>query len=305
MGRPPRRVTWCLSAAVAVAAVAAAPAFAGHVTADPSAGARLGPRLGDRSWIVIVDWAIACTGPAPGQASYTGNLRLEDPTTGETIYLGGTSSAAGTDRTPVARRPEPRALRPRITASCFDLLHGSGTSSVAGDTVLVPALGDEDGDGVVDPPAGGGGQGGRDFPGRDFGEPDDPLRRGGCVVVLTGTGRADVLGGGRRGEAIRGLGGDDRIRGNGGDDCLVGGPGRDLVVGGPGDDRLTGGPGGDRLEGGRGRNRHDAGAGDDVVLAANGRAELVSCGTGRDTARVDAADRVRGCETVVVARRGS
>ncbi len=43
-------------------------------------------------------------------------------------------------------------------------------------------------------------------------------------------------------------------------------------------------------------NRYDAGAGNDVVDAANQRAELVSCGSGRDRALVDSSDRVRNCE---------
>jgi len=71
------------------------------------------------------------------------------------------------------------------------------------------------------------------------------------------------------------------------------------AVGGSGWDRLTGGRGRDTLLGGSGENRYDAGAGNDVVRAANNRAELVSCGTGRrDRARVDRIDRVRGCERV-------
>jgi Ca2+-binding RTX toxin-like protein len=61
---------------------------------------------------------------------------------------------------------------------------------------------------------------------------------------------------------------------------------------------LTGGRGADELVGGAGVNRYDAGAGNDVVNAANRRAELVSCGSGRDRAVVDRSDRVRGCERV-------
>jgi Ca2+-binding RTX toxin-like protein len=52
------------------------------------------------------------------------------------------------------------------------------------------------------------------------------------------------------------------------------------------------------LVGGPGFNRFDAGAGNDVINARNGRAELVSCGSGRDRARVDRSDRVRNCERV-------
>lgn len=40
-----------------------------------------------------------------------------------------------------------------------------------------------------------------------------------------------------------------------------------------------------------GVDRYDAGAGDDVVAAASGRTELVSCGGGRDAAVVDPVTR--------------
>ena len=88
------------------------------------------------------------------------------------------------------------------------------------------------------------------------------------------------------------------MRGRGDDDCLIGGSGKDRLLGGLGYDRLTGGTGADTLVGGSGVNRYDAGAGNDVVKARNGRAELVSCGSGRDRAWVDRGDRVRNCERV-------
>jgi Ca2+-binding RTX toxin-like protein len=65
-----------------------------------------------------------------------------------------------------------------------------------------------------------------------------------------------------------------------------------------GNDRLNGGPGADRLVGGAGTNAYDAGPGADTVDARNGKRELVRCGSGRDTARVDRSDRVRDCEVV-------
>ena len=98
--------------------------------------------------------------------------------------------------------------------------------------------------------------------------------------------------------SFSGLGGKDLIRGRDDDDCLIGGSGKDRLLGGPGHDRLTGGTGADVLVGGSGVNRYDAGAGNDVVNARNGRAELVSCGSGRDRARVDRSDRTRSCERV-------
>jgi len=172
-------------------ALPGAPALADHVTVSLHASARLGERLSDNSWSVIVDWSIDCSGPAPGNANYTGNLNLDDVDTGEVLYMGGTATASG----------------------------------------------------------------------------------------------------------------NDLIRGFGDDDCLVGGSGGDRLLGGSGYDRLTGGRGADTLVGGSGVNRYDAGAGNDVVNARNGRAELVSCGSGRDRARIDRRDRVRNCERVKRPRR--
>ena len=165
----------------------AAPASANHVTATLQVSARLGERLSDNSWAVIVDWSITCSGPAPGQANYTGSLNLDDVDSGEVLYMGGTAGASGSDAQPVTRRSAPRTMRPRIKASCFDSgpgNHGSDTTEVVGNTVVVPSLGDEDGDGVLDggPPGDHGAQGKKDFPGAGFGGPRDPLGAGGCAT---------------------------------------------------------------------------------------------------------------------------
>src|SRR3954466_4767792 len=275
--------------ASALAVVAAAPVSAEHVSASLQVSARLGERLSDNSWAVIVDWSITCTGPAPGNANYTGSLNLDDVGTGEVLFMGGTSGAGGSDRQPVDRRSAPRHMRPRIKAACFDSgpgNHGSGVAETTGNMVTVPALGDEDGDGIPDARSDGA-QGTRGFPGAGFGGPRDPLRAGGCATLRRGTARADTLDGTAAGDLLLGLAGKDVLRGRGSDDCLVGGAGNDRLLGGAGNDRLTGGTGADILAGGPGLNRYDAGAGNDVVDARNGRAELVSCGSGRDRARVD------------------
>lgn len=142
------------------------------------------------------------------------------------------------------------------------------------------------------------------------------LLRGNCANLQTGTNGADTLTGTFAGDRLRGLGGNDVLNGEAGNDCLEGGAGNDRLNGGAGNDRLlggggrdvlTGGTGNDRLVGGRGkdvliggpgRNAYVAGPGNDRVNARNGRRELINCGTGRDTARVDRRDRVRGCERV-------
>jgi len=253
---------------------------ADHVTANPSASARLGEPIGDRSWEVVVDWGINCSGAdAP---TYGGNLYLVDQVTGEQIYLGGTFAAAGRGTSVVSRKSAPRYLYPLIKAFCssgLPLLHGSATVEATGSVVEVPALGGGGGTGGDH-----GGRGSRDFPGGGFGAPSDPLGPGGCANGRQGTARADNLDGTATGDLIFGLGGADLIRGLGGNDCLIGDGGNDRLLGGKGADRLTGGAGADTLVGGGGVNRYDAGLGNDVVKAANGRRELVSCGPGRDRA---------------------
>ena len=293
-----------------LASLPAAPALAEHVSANPEVSARLGERIGSNHWIVIVDWSVNCSGPPPGNDRYFGGGRnLDDLGSGEVIYLGGVAAASGSSRQTVTRRSLPRRLRPRIEAGCSDNgnLHGSGLQEAIGNTVTVPALGDENGDGVPDggqggPPGGVGDQGRRDFPGAGFGGPRDPLRSGGCARVRLGTSRSETLNGSAAADLIFGLGGNDLIPGRGDDDCLIGSSGKDRLLGGPGYDRLTGGTGADSLVGAAGVNRYDAGAGNDVVNAANRRAELVSCGSGRDRARVDRSDQVRNCERVTRSR---
>lgn len=161
------------------------------------------------------------------------------------------------------------------------------------------------------------------------------LDPGACAVDKMGTPRRDIFAGTDVGENLFGLQGNDRLNGRGGDDCLFGGVGSDrlsgaagddrllgddtgravvghdrlfgnggddLLVGGPGRDRLNGGAGNDRLGGGTGRNSLRGGPGNDRLNGANGRRDALNCGPGKDTARADIGDRVRGCERV--RRRG-
>jgi hemolysin type calcium-binding protein len=271
---------------------------ADHVTANPTVSARLGEPVGDRNWQVVVDWGITCSGGG-STPQYGGDLNLVDQVTGEKMYLGGTFHGSGQDVELVSRRATPRYVRPVIKSWCssgLPLLHGSGPFEVTGNVVEVPALG-SDGSGGDH-----GGQGGRDFPGGGFGGPSDPLRPVGCGRKREGTPRADTLRGTSSGDLIFGLDGNDLIRGRAGNDCLIGDGGNDRLLGGKGSDRLTGGDGNDTLVGGKGVNRYDAGSGNEIVKAANGRRELVSCGEGRDRARVDRHDRVAACEKVTRVR---
>jgi Right handed beta helix region/RTX calcium-binding nonapeptide repeat (4 copies) len=106
---------------------------------------------------------------------------------------------------------------------------------------------------------------------------------GKCSNAIPATAGDDVLEGTAGSDLIRALRGDDEVRGKAGDDCLLGSLGADLIVGGAGTDDLAGGGGPDR------------------VRAADGVAEKVRCGSGRDRAVVDEADRVSGCEREKVA----
>jgi Ca2+-binding RTX toxin-like protein len=134
--------------------------------------------------------------------------------------------------------------------------------------------------------------------------------------VLTGTGGADKMFGLGGSDLIRGLAGNDTLDGGPGNDTLdggsgndklfgragkdklIGGPGNDRLVGGDGNDRLVGGKGDDTLIGGKGKDSYSAGPGDDSVNSADGVAETVDCGTGKDKAKVDKNDRVKRCENV-------
>jgi Ca2+-binding RTX toxin-like protein len=148
------------------------------------------------------------------------------------------------------------------------------------------------------------------------------LDKGACAMDRLGTPDDDRIDGTALGDNLFGLQGDDVLNGHANDDCLFGGvgsdrvsgaagndrllgddtdaavPGNDRLFGNAGNDLLVGGPGRDRLRGGAGRNRLRGGSGSDRLNAVNGRRDRVNCGKGRDTARVDSFDRVRGCEHV-------
>ena len=91
---------------------------------------------------------------------------------------------------------------------------------------------------------------------------------------------------------IKALAGDDRVTGGDGDDCLIGGAG---------EDRLRGGNGADKVRGGPGRRPPLGGKGDDTMNARGQGRDLVRCGPGDDTAKVDRKDRTKGCENVQIA----
>ncbi len=72
-------------------------------------------------------------------------------------------------------------------------------------------------------------------------------------------------------------------------DAMTGSEGDDYMDGLGGDDKMIGDVGSDRIYGSRGN---------DTIDAADGAADYVNCGDGRDTAQVDSGDTVVNCEWV-------
>jgi len=105
-------------------------------------------------------------------------------------------------------------------------------------------------------------------------------------------------------DSIDGGTGNDAIYGAGGADKLTGGAGNDKLFGGGGNDALAGGKGNDRLTGGAGVNKYSGGGGNDSINARNRKKETVNCGAGKkDSAAVDKADKVKGCEKIRRAKK--
>jgi ABC-2 type transport system ATP-binding protein len=163
----------------------------------------------------------------------------------------------------IASRSTPQGYELQIVAgtTVYDIQRSAGFIDVAEAHVTLP----------VSEPVGGGGDG-----------PD-------CTSPEKGTNGKDRIRGTEGPDAIAGGAGRDRLKGRAGDDCLAGQTGGDRLGGGRGEDLLKGGKGSDRISGG---------ASDDILRARGGGRDRVRCGAGRDLAKVDRADRVRGCERV-------
>ena len=127
----------------------------------------------------------------------------------------------------------------------------------------------------------------------------DCVKGGTAGDRLNGAGGRDRLSGGRGADKVFGGRGRDRMSGGPGNDGLSGRSGRDRMFGGGGPDRLNGGDGNDRLGAGGGTNRLSGGRGNDRLSAANGRVDMILCGSGTDRVRADADDNVADdCERV-------
>jgi hypothetical protein len=125
----------------------------------------------------------------------------------------------------------------------------------------------------------------------------DDIVFGDACSVKTRSGSFRAVAGGD--DSLDGGAGDDSLYGAGGADKIAGGDGNDNLFGGGGKDRLNGGNNNDKLNGGAGANSYKGGAGNDAIVARNRATETVNCGSGRkDSATVDKADKVKGCEKV-------
>ncbi|HEX8741881.1 MAG TPA: calcium-binding protein [Thermoleophilaceae bacterium] len=91
----------------------------------------------------------------------------------------------------------------------------------------------------------------------------------------------------------------DDVVGGAGDDALTGDAGGNSLTGGAGADTLDGGGGADVLDGGAGTDSFSGGAGIDSLLARDGAAESLACGTEADVAEADQDDATDAdCELV-------
>jgi Ca2+-binding RTX toxin-like protein len=121
---------------------------------------------------------------------------------------------------------------------------------------------------------------------------------GASAVALAAVAVAAVRTGGPGADRVTGTESADVLRGRGGDDLLIGGRGEDRLIGGAGDDILRGGPNRDQFNMRHGEEL--ASPGDDRIVARDGDADEISCGSGRDLAIVDSVeDGVYRCERIV------
>lgn len=133
----------------------------------------------------------------------------------------------------------------------------------------------------------------------------------GGADTYTGTAGPDYFRGGTGADVARGGAGNDEIDGDSDADQIFGDEGTDTLYGGYGDDRVEGGAGPDSLFGDYSAcSAYGCSAGNDQMFARDGEADAVNCGSGADTAQVDAVDVVGSdgfqlCETVDRAAPGA
>jgi hypothetical protein len=110
----------------------------------------------------------------------------------------------------------------------------------------------------------------------------------------------DIAGGAGESDAL------DEVRGafgGGGEDLLLGGGGSNLLFGIEGRDRIEGGGAGDFIDGMQAVDEIFGEAGPDGIIGADGRAETLDCGAGRDSVLPDPEDALVSCEEEFVLDR--
>jgi hypothetical protein len=115
---------------------------------------------------------------------------------------------------------------------------------------------------------------------------------------LVGTRGGDLVIAGSGADVIRAGGGENIVQAQWGADDVRTGSGTDFVWGGGGNDVIRTGSGSDWIHPGPGRDLVFAGSGNDHVVANDGERDVIDCGAGFDSARVDRFDIVRNCEKV-------
>jgi subtilisin-like proprotein convertase family protein len=228
---------------------------------------------------VVIDTVAPTTStPDLAAASDTGPSSTDNVTTDTTPEFTGTSSENAQT-----------SLLVNVVQSAAEADTSTATYDLTAPTPLAP--------GVYDVSAAS-----RDRAG-NLGLPSAPLRieitPAGCDQgpARTGTSGADWIFGTSGPDHLVLLGGDDNASGLGGDDCIEGGTGNDHLDGGPGKDVIYGGDGADTLTGGTGADTIYGGPGDDHILADDGRADTIDCGTGRDRVDADREDVLISCES--------
>lgn len=126
---------------------------------------------------------------------------------------------------------------------------------------------------------------------------DDKLDAGDKHDHVFGGRGNDTIYGGAGSDLILGGPGDDGVRAGDGRDRVFAGRGDDKIAGGEGNDKIAGGPGNDKIAGEAGRDLLLGGPGNDFIYAADGEADRVNCGPGRDRYTADDIDSVAdNCE---------
>lgn len=132
---------------------------------------------------------------------------------------------------------------------------------------------------------------------------DDELDGGAGADVLSGGDGVDVVSYAGTAPVTVSLNGtaDDGAAGEGDNvatdvEDVISADGADKLTGSDAANMLDAGAGDDRIDGGAGSDSLFGGAGDDTISARDGQTDSIDCGDGTDTAIVDRADVVVGCE---------